>query len=260
MLATVKSGEKLLEIDKVDGEYLILTNKIDDILFVHRILYLLTYHADVFAAFYATTIYDTDDEKMLIINNFESEIDKYSISAVEVESTDERHDWAFYNVREWYGDFAIGEGCNISYYLGYTYLFKELDRNEDKVIISIDKDYEKFIDITNHGDSYYVMLSCKHKIEFIIAIKENLYKYGNIFAAYVRTIDNSLPYPKIEDKVYCFAEIVETLDIRVINIHSSSKENADKWGGFNIQEIYQSSSVSLYGDYIYIFSPPVQYG
>ena len=261
MLATVMYGESLLEITKVDNEYEVLTNKIDDVLFVQRILYLLTYHGDVFAAYYATAIYETDDEKMMIINNFESEILKYSISAVEVEPTDEKHNWSFYSVKERYGDFSIGEDCKLSYYLGYAYLFKELDRDEDKVIISIDKDYEKFIDITSHDDKYYVMLSCKHKVKFITAIKENLYKYGNVFAAYIKTIDNRLPYPKIEDKVYRFAEIVETLDIRVINLDSSpsSKENIDNWKGLNVQEIYKGSSLSFYGDYVYIFYTPIQY-
>lgn len=262
MLATVKFSDDLLEINKVNDEYLVLTNQINDVLFIQRILYLLTYHADVFAAYYATTIFDTDDEKMMIINNFESEIEKYSISAVQVESTDEKHDWGFHNVKEWYGDFAIGEGCNISYYLGYAYIFQELERNEDKVIISIDKDYEKFIDITNHDDKYYVMLSCKPKIEFITAIKENLYKYGNVFAAYIKTIDERLPYPKKEDKVYRFAEIVETLDVRVINRNSnpSSKESSNKWKGINVQEIYKDSSVSFYGEYVYIFYTPIKYG
>ena len=262
MLAAVKFDENLLEINKVNGEYEVLTKKINDTLFVQRILYLLTYHADVFAAYYASTVYEDDSKKMMLINNFESEIEKYSISVVEVESTDEKHDWAFHNVSERYGDFSVGEGCNISFYLGYAYLFQELERDEDKVIISIDKDYGKFIDVTNHDDKYYVMLSCEPKSSFITAIIENLYKYGNVFAAYIKTIDDSLPYPKKEDKVYGFAEIVKSLDVRVINLNSSpsSKENTDNWKGINVQEIYKDSSVSFYGDYAYIFYTPIKYG
>ena len=82
MSTAIKLGQNLLEINKVNGEYEVLTKKINDELFVQRILYLLTYHADVFAAYYASTVYEDDSEKMMVINNFESEIEKYSISAI----------------------------------------------------------------------------------------------------------------------------------------------------------------------------------
>lgn len=268
MLATVKFGENLLEISKIDGKYEVLTNQIDDVVFVQRVLYLLTCHGDVFAAYYASAIYEDDVKKMLLIHNFEAEIDKYSISAIEVEATDEKHDWGFHKVKQWYGDFSVGEESTISYYLGYVYLFQELKRDEDKVTISIGNSYKKFIDITTHDNKYYVMLSCKPKVEFVTAITDNLYKYGNVFAAYIKTIDESLPYPKKEDKVYRFAEIVETLNIRVIKIdsssssssNSSSQENTDDWKGMNVQEIYKGSSASTYGEYVYIFYTPIKYG
>jgi|GEM_PF-5442210 hypothetical protein len=242
MTIDIRAGKNLLEINKVYGKYIVLTNKINDDLFVKRVVHLLTYHADVFAAYYSSSVYENDTEKMLIINNFEEKIKKYNIFAVETEPSDEKHDWVFHDVKELHGDFAVGEECNISYYLGWVYMFQKVGNFEDKVIISINKDYKRLIDITNRDDKYYVMLSCEYTGNFIEAIKNNLYEYGDVFAAYIKTIDDSLPYPVKENKIYNFKEIVNTLDIRVIERNSSE------------------SCAAFYGDFVYIFYTPVKYG
>lgn len=130
MTIDIRAGKSLLDINKVAGKYIVSTNKINDDLFVKRIVNLLTYHADVFAAYYSTSVYD--DEKMSIINNFEKEIQKYNIFAVETEPSDEKHEWVFHDVKELYGDFAVGEECNISFYLGWVYMFQKVKNFEEK--------------------------------------------------------------------------------------------------------------------------------
>ena len=192
----------------------------------------------------------------MVINNFESEIEKYSIFAIEVEHTDEKHNWAHHNVKECFGDFSVGEGCTIAIYLGYVYLFKELEKDTDKVVISISKDYERFLDITSHDNKYYVMLNYQHNSDFISTIIDNLNKYGSVFAAYVKTINHKLPYPKKESQIYDFPNIVKSLDIRVINVNSDSDEN--NWKDVNVQEVYKNSLVASYGNYIYLFSHFIQ--
>ena len=102
------------------------------------------------------------------------------------------------------------------------------------------------------------MLNYEHKSDFINAIVNNLDQYGNVFAAYVKTIDDKLLYPKKENQVYDFPNIVKSLNIRVINVNSNpdSNQHDNNWKDINVLEIYKDSLVSNYGNYVYLFSHP----
>lgn len=236
--ATVKFGHNLLEINKVNDEYEVLTSKIDDVFFVCRIRHLLFEYADVFAAYYNSLVFENDIEKMLIINNFEKSMKTYDIFAIKLDPTTKKHNWGAHYVKEQCGDFTIGKDSYVAEYLGYLYLFHELEREKDKVIISIDKNYKKLINITSHDDKYYVMLNGDPTTSFITTVTENLYKYGHVFAAYIKSIEDSISHQRIVSKVYWFSSIVGNMDIKIINLKSST------------------NSASFYGNSVYIFSTP----
>ncbi|ABG53252.1 hypothetical protein Tery_4253 [Trichodesmium erythraeum IMS101] len=124
---------------------------------------------------------------------------------------------------------------------------------DNNAVVSISSDFKKFLEITKtHNDNFFIMLDCSHKFKFIKAVVEALEQYGDVFAAYVNTINPGLPQTEKEELVYNFSEVAKRLTVKAVKVDKDYPDH--DWKDSSVDVVYGDSKISNHLGYTYIFT------
>lgn len=104
----------------------------------------------------------------------------------------------------------------------------------------------------NYCGSYLIKVSQYTNYEFISIVVEMLQKYGDVFAAYVETINPHLSVTEKETLVKIFSTTIEDLTVIVTKTDNSHPDH--NWGSSKVNHLQSLSEFTEYQGHLYLFT------
>ena len=89
-------------------------------------------------------------------------------------------------------------------------------------IILINKESSSFLYIEKGGNTYGITSNTSFRFNFLALVIDMLEKHGDVFAAYVNSIDPTLTREQKEDLIYKFPENIKQCKIQVVSAHGTA--------------------------------------
>ena len=104
----------------------------------------------------------------------------------------------------------------------------------------------------NYCGSYLIKVSQSTNYEFISVVVEMLQKYGDVFAAYVNTINPHLSLTEKENLIKVFSTTIEDLTVIVTKTDDSHPDH--NWGSSEVNHLQNLSEFTEYQGHLYLFT------
>ena len=125
--------------------------------------------------------------------------------------------------------------------------------NKNRTVISVFKDSPNFLEITKGNSRYGITTNSSFEFGFLETVVNMLEKHGDVFAAYVNSIDPRLTREQKEDLVYNFPENIKQCNIQVVKLYGSNETH--DWKAHKVNVICEGAVAAEHLGQIYIFTP-----
>ena len=104
----------------------------------------------------------------------------------------------------------------------------------------------------NYCGSYLIKVSQSTNYEFISVVVEMLQKYGDVFAAYVNTINPHLSLTEKENLIKVFSTTIEEMEVIVVKTDESHPDH--NWESSKVNYLEGPSKFTEYQGHLYLFT------